>query len=249
VWTPSNVEDSYSSANVSSTADGAGGCVGVVDTAAINAIYSKGTVTGGAGTGGLISGNTSTTVADSFWDTEASGNASSPGGGTGKTTAQMKTLSTYTDAGWDITEGANPDYTWGIDPEINDGYPFLQAFQQESGATVPDAPTGLIATAASSTAIDLAWTAPVNDGGEEIIGYQIQRRSPAGSGDWTTIVADTESTGTTYQDTGLTPETQYEYRVAAINIEGVGDYSAADDATTDAAPSTSSSGGNWYYLA
>jgi hypothetical protein len=116
------------------------------------------------------------------------------------------------------------------------------------GATAPDAPTGLTATTASSTAIDLAWTAPVDDGGEEIIGYQIQRRSPAGSGDWTTIVADTESTGTTYQDTGLTPETQYEYRVAAINIEGVGDYSAADDATTDAAPSASSSGGNWYYL-
>jgi len=42
--------------------------------------------------------------------------------GTPKTTAEMKTQSTYTD--WDFTD------IWGIDPTINDGYPYLRVFQQ-----------------------------------------------------------------------------------------------------------------------
>ncbi len=40
---------------------------------------------------------------DCFWDTELSGLTSSEGG-TGKTTAEMKSLSTFTTAGWDMTD-------------------------------------------------------------------------------------------------------------------------------------------------
>jgi hypothetical protein len=42
-------------------------------------------------------------VAASFWDVNTSGQTTSAGGGTGKTTAEMKTLSTFTSAGWDFT--------------------------------------------------------------------------------------------------------------------------------------------------
>ena len=42
------------------------------------------------------------TVTNSFWDTQTSGQATSAGG-TGLTTAQMMTQSTYTGAGWDFT--------------------------------------------------------------------------------------------------------------------------------------------------
>ncbi|NLH16546.1 MAG: hypothetical protein GX455_08205 [Phycisphaerae bacterium] len=47
------------------------------------------------------------TITASFWDTETSGQTSSAGG-VGLTTAEMKTLSTFTEAGWDfVGEAAN----------------------------------------------------------------------------------------------------------------------------------------------
>lgn len=104
------------------------------------------------------------------------------------------------------------------------------------GTTVPDAPTSLAANAVSSTQINLSWSAPGDDGGASITGYMIERESPVGGG-WSTLVADTGTTGTTYSDTGLTAETQYNYRVSAINSEGAGAASTADNDTTSAAPS------------
>lgn len=102
--------------------------------------------------------------------------------------------------------------------------------------TEPGAPTFVSATAASSSQIDLAWSTPSSDGGAAITGYRIQRRSPSGSGDWTTIVSDTESTDTSESDTGLTASTNYGYRYAAINSVGVGAYSIEADDTTEAEP-------------
>jgi len=61
------------------------------------------------------------TITNCFWDTETSGQATSDGG-TGKTTAEMKTQSTFTDAGWDFTTPI-----WTIQAEINDGYPSFAA--------------------------------------------------------------------------------------------------------------------------
>jgi len=67
------------------------------------------------------------TVSNSFWDTETSGQASSAGG-TGKTTAQMKDIATFSGATWDIVAVASADdrdtgYIWNI---VDDGtYPFL----------------------------------------------------------------------------------------------------------------------------
>lgn len=55
---------------------------------------------------------------DCFWDTQTSGRATSACG-TGKTTTEMKTKSTFTDAGWDFVG------IWGIDPTLNDSYPYL----------------------------------------------------------------------------------------------------------------------------
>jgi len=67
--------------------------------------YSTGTVTASGSSppneGGFLRSNTGN-VTDCFWDTESSSEANSPGGGTGKTTAQMKTRATFADAGWDI---------------------------------------------------------------------------------------------------------------------------------------------------
>ena len=100
--------------------------------------------------------------------------------------------------------------------------------------TPPDAPTGLTATAKGSSRIDLAWTAPANTGGTAITGYKIEV-SPDGASDWTDLVANTESTTTTYAHTGLDAATTRHYRVSAINAEGTSVASNSDDATTDEA--------------
>lgn len=71
--------------------------------------------------GGLVGRNNQGSSIHSFWDIETSGLSTSEGG-IGKTTAQMLTQSTYTDAGWDFSS------IWSMDPNINNGYPYLQAF-------------------------------------------------------------------------------------------------------------------------
>ncbi|MFO7936137.1 MAG: hypothetical protein R6V06_00805 [Kiritimatiellia bacterium] len=71
--------------------------------------------------GNLGPGGNAGIVTDCFWDTETSGMTTSAGG-IGKTTAQMKTESTFTSVNWEFPE------IWGIDGNRNDGYPFLSAF-------------------------------------------------------------------------------------------------------------------------
>jgi hypothetical protein len=78
--------------------------------------------------GGVVGGNHyDGTVSDSFWNTEAAGQVASDGG-TGKTTAEMKTIATFSDAGWNITAVASLDtinrsYIWNIVDGVT--YPFL----------------------------------------------------------------------------------------------------------------------------
>jgi hypothetical protein len=77
--------------------------------------------------------------------------------------------------------------------------------------TAPVSPSGTI----SGVNINLSWSAPASDGGRAVTGYRIQRSTDGVT--FSTLVANTLSTGTTYSDTNLTPGTTYTYRVAAIN--------------------------------
>lgn len=127
-----------------------GGLVGIND-GYINNSFSKVAVSGNYGIGGLAGlsyGSTTKsystgTVAfvdfgggliaegsinsDSFWDMDASNQATSEGGGTGKTTAEMKAISTFTAAGWDFageTSNGSGDI-WDMNSTYNEGYPFF----------------------------------------------------------------------------------------------------------------------------
>lgn len=93
--------------------------------------------------------------------------------------------------------------------------------------TIPATPTGLTATAVSSSQINLAWT-DVSTGNT---GQRIERRSPSGSGSYSTLTT-VSATATTYSDTGLTASTSYEYRIVATNADYDSSPSTAANATT-----------------
>jgi len=113
------ISDSYARGNVSATAaeDGTSRAGGFVADARewcpIQNSYSTGAPSADI-TGGFCAVSDDADITDSFWDTASSGQATSAGG-TGKTTAQMKAISTF--SAWDIglTELAY----------LNDGYAFL----------------------------------------------------------------------------------------------------------------------------
>jgi fibronectin type 3 domain-containing protein len=94
----------------------------------------------------------------------------------------------------------------------------------------PDAPSGLSATAASGSQINLSWT----DNSSDETGFEIER-SLSGNGTWTQIAA-VDADVTTYQDTGLACGTAYDYRGRATNAGGDSAYSATASATTAACP-------------
>ncbi len=100
--------------------------------------------------------------------------------------------------------------------------------------TIPSDPTGLNASANGPTTIVLSWTAPANTGGTAITGYHIEWSSDGTAG-WADVMDDTESTSTTYSDTGLLGGATRHYRVYAINAQGESLPSNTDDATTAAA--------------
>ncbi len=132
--TGTSISNSYSTGLVSGNF--VGGFVGV-SFGSISNSYSTGSVSGSSYVGGLVGSVGGGSISNSFWDTQTSGQSSSAGG-TGKTTAEMKTPSTFLNAGWDFkVETANgTNNYWDVDnvnESINNGYPFLS---WQNGATV-----------------------------------------------------------------------------------------------------------------
>jgi formylglycine-generating enzyme required for sulfatase activity len=106
-----NITASYTTGAVSggSLTDYLGGLSGM-SLGMITACYATGKVTGGhqsRAVGGLCGFILEDTIIDGFWDVNTSGWATSAGG-TPKTTAEMKTQSTFISEGWDfVGEAAN----------------------------------------------------------------------------------------------------------------------------------------------
>ena len=81
------------------------------------------------------------------------------------------------------------------------------------------APSGLTVAIADG-GVQLTWAAPTEDTAS-VTGYEILRRLPGVDpvGEFDSLVADTESTDTTYLDAAVTAGTSYTYRVKAIRGE------------------------------
>ncbi|MEO8034651.1 MAG: IPT/TIG domain-containing protein [Acidobacteriota bacterium] len=91
-------------------------------------------------------------------------------------------------------------------------------------ASSPDIPTGVLATAQTTTSVHVVWNAAAG-----ATSYQIFRRAPGGG--FTPLNTTTAPT-TTFDDPTVTPNTAYAYRVRASNGSGVSGDSATDIATT-----------------
>jgi hypothetical protein len=127
--TDASILNSYAIGNVSGTSFVAG-LTGISYGGNIKNSYSTGLITATGTKGGLIAynltsihynyGNNTPITTNSFWDTQKSG-LSTSAGGTGKTTEQLRDISTFTNAGWDFSN------LWQISSGVNNGYPYLSS--------------------------------------------------------------------------------------------------------------------------
>jgi len=128
------------------------------------------------------------------------------------------TNSTHTRYIWASQEdpdwAADPHYP--VDPECYYHHcagpsPTISA----TGATFATPPNDLSFDTVTARSVGIWWREPVVSATQ----YRIERSSTIGEGGPWVFLAN--STGTHYNDTGLTPETTYSYRIGAINQLGV----------------------------
>ena len=114
-----------------------------------------------------------------------------------------------------------------------------------------NAPTGLIATPGVGTMgpkFDLTWTAPTNDGGG-ISSYLVEYSTDGGS-TWVSYPRNA-SPGTTYSVYPVSYETDYLFRISAVNLWGTGTTSSNSDvkkvAITSCSPTSSPNGATFIF--
>jgi len=103
-----------------------------------------------------------------------------------------------------------------------------------SCSAVPSAPTGLTATASSSSVIGLSWTAVTPPANCTVSTYKLYGSTTSGFTPSSSNLL-TSTTGTSYSNTGLTASTTYYYVVEAVDADGTSTASTQQSATTQAA--------------
>ncbi|MFA6457010.1 MAG: T9SS type A sorting domain-containing protein [Bacteroidota bacterium] len=225
-----SISNCYASGNVLNF-NRAGGFVGSLSSGtSISNCYSVGSATnnGGSSVGGFAALNAGT-ISNAFWDTDASGNATSAAG-TGKTNVQMKTQSTFTDAGWDFST------VWEM---VGSNYPRL--------LSNPDQllPVELVLFNAipNHSSVQLHWSTAteVNNFGFEVERKTVNQSSDKSLNPWKHI-AFVEGNGTTnaakeyfFVDNNVI-EGKYTYRLKQIDRDGVFKYSSEVEATVGQMP-------------
>jgi hypothetical protein len=199
-----------------------GGLVGFnYSTGSITNSYAAGVVDGSSWVGGL-GVNDNGTINSSFWDTQTSGQ-SDFSGSTGKTTAEMKQLATFTswnfDDTWKIDTGTYPYLEWQEDykdfapPVFAEGYPIAEGITH-------NALNLLVQVDESST----AYYVVLPDEEDEPKAAQVK----AGTNSGDDMLAEnlkgsiglTADSKGTVSITGLNPETAYDIYVTAEDSAG-----------------------------
>jgi chitodextrinase len=123
----------------------------------------------------------------------------------------------------DLTTNGTTTYTYtvqAVDTAGNTSTPSNPAPVTTPDGTPPSAPTGLAATAASSTRVDLSWTAATDNVGVDH--YLIARGGNQ--------IGQTSGPATSYSDLTVVASTTYTYEVKAV--DGAGNVSAAGNSST-----------------
>jgi len=180
-----------------------GGLAGAILDVNITNCYSVGIASDGSPLVGQHEGRAS----NCYWNKDLYDGSTNDYAGAGKTTIQMKTQSTY--KSWDF------DAIWGMDAEINDGYPYLL-----SNTPPPDVPLPI--TLANITAtyevgrIILTWHTASET---ENAAFRIYRDGE--------MVAELEGAGTTseprsysWTDQYVVPGRTYTYVLADVDLQG-----------------------------
>ena len=98
----------------------------------------------------------------------------------------------------------------------------------------PTTPANPAATVASSSQINLSWTASTDNVG--VTGYLVERCQGSGCSSFSQVAIPS---GTTFNNTGLSASTSYSYRVRAADAAGnLSGYSTVTSATTQASVTT-----------
>ncbi|MEM4605848.1 MAG: hypothetical protein QW103_02340, partial [Candidatus Pacearchaeota archaeon] len=126
----SSISSSYNTGNVSGNSN-VGGIAGYLDASVLSRSYNTGNVLGSSNVGGIAGYSFYGSITNSFWDIETSGRTNACGSGSctgaeGKTTSEMKNISTFSNAHWNISLSTY---------NLNNGYPFL-AWQVNNSSSV-----------------------------------------------------------------------------------------------------------------
>ncbi|HXI51676.1 MAG TPA: Ig-like domain-containing protein, partial [Candidatus Saccharimonadales bacterium] len=143
----------------------------------------------------------------------------SPANGTLSGTAPNLTFTPT--IGWSGTTS----FTFRVNDGALNSSPATVIITVNAATSIPAAPSGLSATAVSSSQINLAWT----DTSANEDGFKIERSNNGSS--WSQIATVGPNT-TTYSSTGLSANKTYYYRVRAYNVLGNSAYSNTSSAKT-----------------
>src|SRR6266581_1959156 len=142
---------------------------------------------------------------------------------------QVATSPTITFNDTSLTGSTTYNYRVRATDAANNLGPYSNVVSATTSAPTFTAPSNLTATAASTTQINLSWTAATETGGT-ITQYLVERcQGPS----CTNFAQIGTSIGATYNDTGLTAATNYSYRVRATDAANdLGPYSTAASSAT-----------------
>jgi len=203
--------------------------------------------------GGLSATATSSSQISLSWGASSAGSSctvsynvfrSTTGGFTPSSSNQIAsslTGTTYADSG--LTASTTYYYVVEAVDAAGSSAPSSQASAETLGGSscsaVPSAPAGLTATASSSSAIGLSWTAVTPPANCTISSYKLYGSTTNGFTPGSGNLISTVSSGTTYSDTGLSASTTYYFVVEAVDAFGNSVASTQQSATTQAAASGS----------
>ena len=169
-------------------------------------VYKQGTPTAPAPPTGLAGSAASSSQINLTWNASTTTGVTYSVARNGATVASNLNSTSYSDSG--LT--ASTAYTYTVNAVNANGSAASNAVTistQGQGMLPPAPPTGVTAMAASSSQINLAWTASTTSG----VTYSVLRNG--------TMVAN-NLTGTSYSDTGLAASTTYTYVIDAMDAGG-----------------------------